>query len=99
MINLDANSNASGDEFAGTSPAEHLRVLKKFAPQLSCDYAIADQSITTSGGSFQELSTIVELMGGRLIVSDLATSLGSNQHDHKKLFLEFRNIIANEVIR
>ena len=99
VINLDANSNASGDEFAGTSPAEHLRVLKKFAPQLSCDYAIADQSITTSGGSFQELSTIVELMGGRLIVSDLATSLGSNQHDHKKLFLEFRNIIANEVIR
>jgi hypothetical protein len=38
-------------------------------------------------------------MGGTLIVSDLATNPGSNQHDHEKLFSEFRNIIASEVIR
>lgn len=99
VLNLDANSNVSGDELAGTSPADHLKVLRKFAPQLTCDFALADHSITTSQGAFQELSAILKEMGGTLIVSDLATNPGSNQHDHEKLFSEFRNIIASEVIR
>lgn len=99
LLNLDANPNATGDEFAGSSPAEHLRLLRKFAPELKCDLAIADQSIMTNTEMSSALEAIVNDMGGQLIVADLATAPGSNHHDPKKLFSVFRNIFAEEMLR
>lgn len=99
FLNLDANPSATGDEFAGSSPAEHLRLLRRFAPELGCDIAIVDQSIMTNAEMSSALEAIVKEMGGRLIVADLATSPGSNHHDPRKLVSVFRNIFAGEMLR
>ena len=99
FLNLDANPIATGDEFAGSSPAEHLRLLRRFAPELGCDIAIVDQSIMTNAEMSSALEAIVKEMGGRLIVADLATSPGSNHHDPRKLVSVFRNIFAGEMLR
>ena len=99
FLNLDANPSATGDEFAGSSPAEHLRILRRFAPELGCDIAVVDQSIMTNVDVSSALEVIVKEMGGRLIVADLATSPGSNHHDPRKLVSVFRNIFAGEMLR
>lgn len=99
VLNLDANPSAVGDEFAGSSAAEHLRLLKRFAPSLGCDFAIADQSIMTNQELSSALGVIVKDMGGQLIVADLATDPGSNHHDSGKLISIFRNIFAGEMLR
>lgn len=99
FLNLDANPSATGDEFAGSSPAEHLRLLRRFAPELGCDIAVVDQSIMTNTEMSSALEAIVKEMGGRLIVADLATSPGSNHHDPRKLVSVFRNIFAGEMLR
>ena len=99
FLNLDANPSATGDEFAGSSPAEHLRILRRFAPELGCDIAAVDQSIMTNVDVSSALEVIVKEMGGRLIVADLATSPGSNHHDPRKLVSVFRNIFAGEMLR
>ena len=99
VLNLDASADSTGDEFAGSSAAEHLRLLRKFAPSLGCDYALADHSIVTNSDSGNSLNAIVKDMGGELIVADLATAVGSNHHDSEKLVSVFRNIFAGEVLR
>ncbi len=99
VLNLDANPNASGDEFAGYSPADHLKLIRKYAPKLTANFAIADESIMNRGESGRELKSIVNDMGGELIVADLAVSPGSNHHDPQKLSSVFRNIFGLEVIR
>lgn len=99
VLNLDANPNASGDEFAGYSPADHLKLIRKYAPKLTTNFAIADESIMNRGESGRELKSIVNDMGGELIVADLAVSPGSNHHDPQKLSSVFRNIFGLEVIR
>ena len=99
FLNLDANPSATGDEFAGSTPAEHLRLIRRFAPALGCDLAVVDQSIMTNMEMSRALEAIVNEMGGRMIVADLATSPGSNHHDPKKLVSVFRNIFAGEMLR
>jgi len=99
VLNLDANPDASGDEFAGYSPADHLKLIRKYAPDLKCDFAIADESIMARGESGKELQSIVNDMEGSLIVADLAVIPGSNHHDPGKLSSVFRNIFSSEVIR
>lgn len=99
FLNLDANPSATGDEFAGSTPAEHLRLIRRFAPALGCDLAVVDQSIMTNMEMSRALEAIVKEMGGRMIVADLATSPGSNHHDPKKLVSVFRNIFAGEMLR
>ena len=99
FLNLDANPSATGDEFAGSTPAEHLRLIRRFAPALGCDLAMVDQSIMTNMEMSRALEAIVNEMGGRMIVADLATSPGSNHHDPKKLVSVFRNIFAGEMLR
>jgi uncharacterized cofD-like protein len=99
VLNLDAHPSVSGDEFAGYSPADHLKLIMKYAPNLKCDFAIADESIMARGESGKELESIVNDMSGNLIVAELAASPGSNHHDPGKLSSVFRNIFATEVIR
>ena len=99
VLNLDAHPNVSGDEFAGYSPADHLKLIRKYAPDLRCDFAIADESIMARSDSGKELESIVNSMEGNLIVAELAATPGSNHHDPGKLSSVFRNIFATEVIR
>lgn len=81
LLNLDASPAIHGDELAGSSPAEHLEILQKYAPSFTCDVALADSSVVSDKN---ELAAHVTAMGGQLVVADLALS-GSLHHDSAKL--------------
>lgn len=98
LLNLDANSISAGDEFAGNTASDHLRLIRKYAPNFNFDFAVADQSLIINRDG-DELKEIVEHMGGTLIVADLATIPGSNHHDPGKLAPVFRHIFSGEMLR
>ena len=99
VLNLDAVESVTGDELAGRTPAEHLRVMQKFAPDLRCDVALADISMTSQPKVREELEEITRALGGRLVIADLATHPGSVHHDSMKLTSAFAHIFQLEVIR
>ena len=99
VLNLDAVASMSGDELAGSSPAEHLRIMLRYAPELRCDVALADQSVAANPEERAALEDLVSSMGGRLVISDVAAHPGSNHHDSRKLVSAFRHIMEKEVIR
>jgi uncharacterized cofD-like protein len=99
ILNLDASPNVTGDELAGSSPADHLRILRRFAPDLGCDIALLDSSIAARSELLIELEGLVEAMGGRVFVADLASHPGSNHHDTEKLFLTLSHIFQSEMLR
>ena len=81
ILNLDTAPSMRGDEFAGSSPAEHLSILQKFAPNFRCDIALADISVALDKGS---MAAAVSAIGGELVVADIASG-GSVHHDPEKL--------------
>ncbi len=92
ILNLDAAPHMKGDELAGSSPADHLHVLRSFAPDLACDIALVDSAVASQSDVLSELEQLVSGMGGRVIVADLASHPGSNHHDSEKLFSAFSHI-------
>ena len=99
VLNLDANPEMTGDELAGSSPAEHLSIMAKYAPQLRCDIALADLSIASQPTERNSLEKLVTSLGGQLIVADLSSQRGSNHHDSKKLTSTFSHIFSEEMLR
>ena len=99
VLNLDAAPHMRGDELAGSSPADHLRVLQKYAPGLRCDIALVDKSIGSQSQLLSELDELVAAMGGRVFVADVAMESEPNHHDHAKLFSAFSHIFQSEMIR
>jgi uncharacterized cofD-like protein len=99
VLNLDAAPHMRGDELAGSSPADHLRVLQKYAPGLGCDIALVDKSIGSQSQLLSELDELVAAMGGRVFVADVAMESEPNHHDHAKLFSAFSHIFQSEMIR
>ncbi len=95
LLNLDAHPNSSGDEFAGHDPEEHLNLIHHYAPEMFCDYVIADTGVVRNRAS---LSEKVADMGGKLIVADLSKAPGSIQHDGEKLVSVFGHIFGNTLI-
>lgn len=95
MLNLDAVPELSGNEYAGYTPEEHLGLIRRYAPRLKADFVVADQSVVRDKAS---LSTVVDEMGGVLIIADLRKAVGSVHHDTEKLTSVFGNIIANRLV-
>jgi uncharacterized cofD-like protein len=99
ILNLDAMPHVRGDELAGSSPADHLQVLRRFAPQLRCDVALIDSSIASQSNVLSELEILVHAMGGTVFVADLASRQDPNHHDSEKLFSTFSHIFLSEMLR
>ena len=99
VLNLDAAPHMHGDELAGSSPADHLRVFRKFAPLMTCDIALVDSSIAAQATVLSELDELVAAMGGRVFVADLASHPDRNHHDPEKLFSAFSHIFQSEMLR
>ena len=99
ILNLDAAPHIQGEELAGSSPADHLRVMRRFAPKISCDIALVDSSIASQPSILSELDQLVEAMGGRVFVADLASHKDPNHHDSEKLFSAFSHIFQAEMLR
>ena len=45
ILNLDATARSQGEEFAGSTPEQHLEFFHRYAPGLKVDYCLVDQSV------------------------------------------------------
>jgi uncharacterized cofD-like protein len=77
-------------ETDGFSPQTHLEVLAEHAPELTVDVVLADT--TAAAGTTAELEKAASLLGGRLVLADLAMGDGSPRHDPRRLAGAFAQI-------
>jgi uncharacterized cofD-like protein len=81
-------------ETDGFSPHAHLEVLADHAPGLAIDVVLADT--TAVEGTKAELEKAAGLLGGRLVLADLAMGDGSPRHDPRRLAGAFAHIFEGE---
>jgi len=81
-------------ETEGFSPHTHLEVLADHAPELTVDIVLADRG--AAGGTVPQLEKAAGLLGGRLVLADLAMRDGSPRHDPRQLAGAFAEIFEGE---
>ena len=81
-------------ETDGFSPHAHLEVLAEHAPGLKVDVVLADRR--AAGGYAAELDKAAGLLGGRLVMTDLAMRDGSPHHDPRRLAGALAEIFEGE---
>jgi uncharacterized cofD-like protein len=81
-------------ETEGFSPATHLEVLADHSPELSVDVVLADR--VAAGASVADLEKAAGLLGGRLVLADLAMGDGSPRHDPRRLAGAFAKIFEGD---
>jgi uncharacterized cofD-like protein len=81
-------------ETGGFSPHRHLEVLAAHAPDLRVDVVLADSHAV--GATVCELDKAAGLLGGRLVVADLAMGDGTPRHDPRRLAGAFTEIFEGE---
>jgi uncharacterized cofD-like protein len=81
-------------ETDGYSPHTHLEVLAEHAPQLTVDVVLADRD--AAGGSAAELEKAAAMLGGRLVLTELAMRDGTPRHDPRRLAGAFAEIFEGE---
>jgi uncharacterized cofD-like protein len=86
----------SSDEFAGSTPEEHLELVLAHLPEFKINVAIADPTILAQGNG---LSNLISKCGGELIVSDVAKVLDKNHHDWQKMSSLFSHIFTPTLIK
>ncbi len=74
-------------ETEGFSPHAHLEVLASHAPDLVFDVVLADRAAVegTARGTTRELKKAADLLGGRLVLADLAMAGRPDRHDPRRL--------------
>jgi uncharacterized cofD-like protein len=88
------NLAAQPGETDGFSPQTHLEVLADHAPKLRVDVVLADRG--AAGNAVAELEKAAGLLGGRLVLADLAMRDGSPRHDPRQLAGAFAQIFEGE---
>ncbi len=83
---LVLNLGEPAGETEGLTPTDHLDVLSAHAPELGIDVVIADTSLVDSRGT---LEAAARSLGATLVVADVATAPGSDQHDPIRLAAAF----------
>ncbi len=81
-------------ETEGFSPHTHLEVLADHARELTIDVVLADRQAAM--GTTAELEKAASLLGGRLVLADLAMGDGSPRHDPRRLAGAFAQIFEGE---
>lgn len=95
ILNLDANSAKGGDEFAGSSPDEHLELFNKYAPELKIDYFLVDSSVVRDENSLRK---VAQKCGGEIIITQIRKAPGSVDHDIDKLARHLGHIFAQKLV-
>ena len=88
------NLAAQPGETEGFSPHAHLEVLASHAPDLAIDVVLADRA--AARGTTDELTKAAGLLGGRLVLADLAISGRPDRHDPRRLAGAFARIFEGE---
>jgi len=81
-------------ETDGFSPHTHLEVLAEHAPALTVDVVLADRG--AAAGSAAELDKAAAMLGGRLVLTELAMRDGTPRHDPRWLAGAFAEIFEGE---
>jgi len=84
-------------ETDGFSPHAHLEVLAEHAPELTIDVVLADRD--AAAGTIADLEKAAGLLGGRLVLADLAMGDGSPRHDPRRLAGAFAQIFEGQDAR
>ena len=91
ILNLDASSHSQGEEFAGSTPEEHLDFFRQYAPGVKVDYCLVDQSVVRD---IEALQRAASTLGGEIVVADIRKAPGSIHHDAQKLALHLGHILG-----
>jgi uncharacterized cofD-like protein len=91
ILNLDASSQSQGEEFAGSTPEQHLEFFNHYAPGLIVDYCLVDQSVVRDKDALQ---TAASTLGSEIVVADIRKAPGSIHHDAEKLALHLGHIFS-----
>jgi len=91
VLNLDASSASQGEEFAGSTPEQHLEFFHHYAPGLNVDYCLVDQSVVRDE---QSLRAAASTLGSEIVVADIRKAPGSIHHDAEKLALHLGHIFS-----
>jgi uncharacterized cofD-like protein len=91
VLNLDASSASQGEEFAGSTPEQHLEFFHHYAPGLTVDYCLVDQSVVRDE---QSLRSAASTLGSEIVVADIRKAPGSIHHDAEKLALHLGHIFS-----
>ncbi len=81
-------------ETDGFSPHTHLEVLAEHAPELTVDVVLADRGAVA--GTAAELEKAAAMLGGRLVLTELAMRDGTPRHDPRWLAGAFAEIFEGE---
>ena len=79
-------------ETDGFSPQAHLEVLQAHAPDLRVDVVLADQGVVEDPDA---LDKAVRMLGGRLMLADVAAGDGTPRHDPARLAQAFAQIFTD----
>ena len=91
ILNLDASTQSQGEEFAGSTPEEHLEFFHRYAPSVTVDYCLVDQSVVRDQEALEKAAST---LGGEIVVADIRKAPGSIHHDAQKLALHLGHILA-----
>lgn len=95
ILNLDAHANTSGEEFAGSTPEEHLEFFARYAPELKIDYFLVDTCVIRDESA---LASIARKLGGQVVAVDIRKAPGSVHHDTTRLALHLGHIMRQSLV-
>lgn len=95
ILNLDAHSNTAGEEFAGSTPEEHLELFYEYAPDVIINYFLVDRSVVRDE---MALATIARKLGGQIVAVDIRKAPGSIHHDVTQLALHLGHIMRQSLV-
>ena len=95
ILNLDAHANTAGEEFAGSTPEEHLELFHSYAPNLSIDYFLVDRSVIRNEKTLAEMA---RKLGGQVVAVDIRKAPGSIHHDVPQLALHLGHIMRQSLV-
>jgi uncharacterized cofD-like protein len=81
-------------ETEGYAPVDHLAVLLEHAPELTVGTVLVDRAEVDDAEDLDELVTLAEKCGARVMVADVAHDDGSPRHDPVKLAAAYAEILA-----
>ena len=93
------NLSPQPGETDGFSPGAHLEVLARHAPDLEIDVVLADRAAVTSTAASDtagDLAEAAKLVGGRLVLADVAAAGRPDRHDPLLLAGAFARIFEGE---
>lgn len=91
ILNLDATSRTQGEEFAGSTPEQHLEFFHRYAQGLTIDFCLVDQSVVRDEATLREAAST---LGSEIVIADIRKAPGSVHHDSEKLALHLAHIFS-----